>query len=154
MDRRAQRISFRDRILGAIRGWAVGYIPNYNTFRGANLIDYSYLVKADGTVEMTVSVTGTVKFAVLQASIALPTDVSDVTVEGLSGTVANLEGNTAKLSYFTVQNTVKKTDVLKITFKPTASAETLTFGATVEIMTDAVPQTVSYTVIGDTLRLK
>lgn len=126
----------------------------YNLVGGTNLIDYSYAIKANGTAEMTVSVTGTVKFAVLQANIALPTGVTEVTVDGLSGTVANLEGSTVKLSYFTVQNTVKKTDVVKITFKPAANAETLTFGATVEIMKDAVPQTVSYTVIGDTLKLK
>ena len=53
MDRRAQRISFRDRILGAIRGWAVGYIPNFSTFRGANGIDYGVVVNEDAALRFT-----------------------------------------------------------------------------------------------------
>lgn len=53
MDRRAQRISFRDRVLGAIRGWAVGYIPNFSTFRGANAIDYGVVVDEDAALRFT-----------------------------------------------------------------------------------------------------
>ena len=126
----------------------------YSLTSGKNLVDYDYALKADGTVEMTVSVKGNVSFAVLQASLALPAGVTDVNVEGLSGAIVNLQGNTCRISYFTVTNTTKATNVLKLTFKPASGQSTLDFALTVEKMTDAAPTAVEYTVIGDTLKLK
>ena len=80
MDRRAQRISFRDRILGAIRGWAVGYIPNYNTFRSANLIDYGVVVDEDTALRFT-AVYAAIKL--LSENIAsLPKSVKVMTAYG------------------------------------------------------------------------
>ncbi len=126
----------------------------YTLNSGKNLIDYTYAIKADGTVEMTVSVTGTVNFAVFQASLALPTDVTDVTVEGLSGAIVHLQDNSCRISYLTVVNTTKKTDILKLAFKPSASASELSFNLPVEKMTDASPADVNYTVIGDSIKVK
>ena len=126
----------------------------YNLTSGTNLIDYDYAVKADGTVEMTLSVKGNVSFAVLQASLAIPAGATDVTAEGLSGAIVNLQGDACRISYFTVTNTTKATNVLKLTFKPASGQSTLDFALTVEKMTDAAPAAVEYTVIGDTLKLK
>ena len=80
MDRRAQRISFRDRILGAIRGWAVGYIPNFSTFRGANGIDYGVVVDEDAALRFT-AVYAAIKL--LAENIAsLPKSVKVMTGDG------------------------------------------------------------------------
>lgn len=80
MDRRAQRISFRDRILGAIRGWAVGYIPNFSTFRGANGIDYGVVVDEDAALRFT-AVYAAIKL--LAENIAsLPKSVKEMTGDG------------------------------------------------------------------------
>lgn len=53
MDKRAKRTPFRERILGAIRGWSVGYIPNFTAFRGANAIDYGVVVDEDAALRFT-----------------------------------------------------------------------------------------------------
>ena len=80
MDRRAQRISLRDRILGAIRGWAVGYIPNFSTFRGANGIDYGVVVDEDAALRFT-AVYAAIKL--LSENIAsLPKSVKVMTGDG------------------------------------------------------------------------
>lgn len=80
MDRRAQRIPLRDRILGAIRGWAVGYIPNFQTFRGANGIDYGVVVDEDAALRFT-AVYAAIKL--LSENIAsLPKSVKVMTGDG------------------------------------------------------------------------
>ena len=129
----------------------------YNLVSGANLIDYSYAVKADGTVELTVSVTGTVGFAVLEATLALPEGITEVAYEGLSGAVVNKTGNAIGISFSTARNVTQKTDVLKVTFKADKNATQLAFDVTVKRMVDdtiPTPVNVSYTVIGDALKLK
>lgn len=80
MDRRAQRISLRDRLRGAIRGWAVGYIPNFSTFRGANGIDYGVVVDEDAALRFT-AVYAAIKL--LSENIAsLPKSVKVMTGDG------------------------------------------------------------------------
>lgn len=53
MANKAHRISMKDRILGAIRGWSVGYIPMLSGFRGVNGIDFGVVVDEDAALRFT-----------------------------------------------------------------------------------------------------
>lgn len=126
----------------------------YTLKNAENVIDLSYTVKSDGAVEMTLSVVGTVKFAVLQASVTLPDGVTVEAPTGLSGAIVNLDGNTCRISYLTVTNTTAKTPILKLTFKPAAGKADVSVSVNVEKMVDQTTAPVSYTVIGETVKVK
>ena len=73
-----QRTTLRDRILGAIRGWSVGYIPNFTGFRGVNGIDFGVVVDEDAALRFT-AVYAAIKLlseniAALPKSVKLRTD--------------------------------------------------------------------------------
>ena len=53
MANRTQRTPLRDRILGAIRGWSVGYIPSLTGYRGVNGIDFGVVVDEDAALRFT-----------------------------------------------------------------------------------------------------
>ena len=53
MANKAQRTTIRDRILGAIRGWSVGYIPSFTGYRGVNGVDFGVVVNEDAALRFT-----------------------------------------------------------------------------------------------------
>jgi len=51
---KAKRISLRDRLRASLRGWSVGYIPDYTGFHGGlNNIDYGVTVTEDTALRFT-----------------------------------------------------------------------------------------------------
>ena len=53
MANRTQRITLRDRLIGARRGWSVGYIPSFTGYRGVNGIDFGVVVNEDAALRFT-----------------------------------------------------------------------------------------------------
>ena len=53
MANKAQRTTLKDRILGAIRGWSVGYIPSLTGYRNFNGIDFGVVVNEDAALRFT-----------------------------------------------------------------------------------------------------
>lgn len=74
------RISFRDRLRTAIRGWSVGYIPDLKGWSGANNIDYGVTVTEDTALRFT-AVYAAIKL-LAENIAALPKSVKKDTPEG------------------------------------------------------------------------
>jgi len=128
----------------------------YTLTAGTNLVDLDYTLKSDGTVEVLLSVKGTVNFSVFQGEITLPTGATLISTETLAkGSVqVNLQGeNTLKFSAYDTNGYTAKTDVFKFVIRPASGADTLVFALSNEKMTDSNTALVSCPFIGDTLKL-
>ena len=85
MANKAQRTTLKDRILGALRGWSVGYIPSLTGYRGVNGIDFGVVVDEDSALRFT-AVYAAIKL--LSENIAsLPKSVKRKTDDGYEDAV-------------------------------------------------------------------
>ena len=140
----------------------------YSLKGGNNIVDISYSLGSNNTVTVTFAVKGTVKFCGLEGSVNVPSVLTyDSHTEG-SGTLANrvdaddnpnddvIEGCRI---YFTMtsnngQNLTTTTTLMTVTFTYPSSLTTLTLDAVITDMFDQDSQTVSYSVIGKTIKFK
>ena len=127
----------------------------YALVDGSNILDFSYNVAADGTVTLTATVKGDVCFAALQGEIALPSGVTDVAlVEGGGVAITNYVNGVIKcvFSSGTGANVTKETKLFTVTFK--TASETVMLETTIDTITDQSATNVTYSVIGETLKIK
>ena len=126
---------------------------NYSLVKGSNILDLSYSVAADGTVTLTATVKGDVRFAALQGEIALPLGVTDVAlVAGGGSATSNYVNGAIKFVFSNITNVTQETKLFTATFK--ASSETVALETTIDYMTDESATDVTYSVIGETLKIK
>lgn len=124
----------------------------YNLRGGSNVVDLAYTLNANGTVTLTASVKGTVKFAGLNGSVVIPNGATDAVVAGGEKTLANISGGVVYFVYGEATNAITETVLFTLTFRSTES--TLAFVTTVDSISDADGATVAYDVVGQTIRLK
>lgn len=125
----------------------------YSLVNGSNIFDLSYSVAADGTVTLTATVKGDVCFAALQGEIALPSGVTDVALAADGGSaLSNYVNGSIKFVFSNATNITKETKLFTATFK--TASETVTLETTTDYITDQSGTNVTYSVIGETLKIK
>ena len=125
----------------------------YTLNTGSNILDLSYTVAADGTVTLTVSLKGSVKFAALDGEIALPASVTDVAIVADTGSaLANYKNGAVKFVLTNATNITRETVLFAVTFK--TASDTVTLTPTIGTFKDQAAANVAYSVIGTTLKVK
>ncbi len=128
----------------------------YTMNSGTNIIDVSTSV--DGkTLTVVVAVKGTVKFCGMEGSFAVPSGLTYVSATDGDGTVTNYSAGTIYFMFSSSngQNVTKETTLTTLKFNIGSSApETVKLTTTISDIYDQKYDTVSYKVIGQSIKLK
>lgn len=124
----------------------------YTLKNAKNVFDLSYVLNANGTVTLQVSLVGTVCFAGVQGEMALPSDISNAVCTAIGDTTANIDGGKVYFIYTGATNTTKTTALFSLTFTPADAS--VSFDLIVSDMYDQDYVAVPYSVIGETVRVK
>ncbi len=127
-------------------------IARYSLVGGDNILDLAYTVNANGTVTLTVSVVGTVRFAGLCGSMMLPATVPNPILAPKGETVANLCDGKVYFVCTSASDITEERELFSLAFTP--SLDTVCFLFTVDDMFDEAYRTVSHKVIGEMVRVR
>ena len=124
----------------------------YTLKSGQNIFDIAYMLNENGTVTVKVSVVGSVCFVGMEGEMALPTGISGATLTALGETTANIDGGKVLFTYTSATNITKSVELFSLTFTP--SSDTVAFGLVISDIYDQNYDTVSYKVIGESVKVK
>lgn len=124
----------------------------YTVKSGQNIFDLTYTLNANGTVTVKVSLVGTVCFAGLEGEMVLPANITGANLTALGETTANIDGGKVLFTYTSATNITKSVELFSLTFAP--SNNTVSLDLVISDIYDQNYETVSYKVIGETVKVK
>ena len=127
-------------------------MATYRLNEGTNVFDLSYALNRDGTVTLTLSVKGSVRFAGLEGALVLPEGATNVKAENKGCDMINTDNGYLFYTLVGTQDKTEETVLFSLEFTP--AADTLVFDPGVADMFDQNDQSVPFTVIGTTVKMK
>jgi hypothetical protein len=130
----------------------------YSLKSGNNIIDISYAINSNNTITVTYAIKGSVKFCGVEGTIDLPSGVTYKSHTESNGTLANYKASDNRL-YFTMvsnngQNLTSTTTLMTVTYSYTSSVSTADFDMNISEIFDQTGASVSYKIVGESIKLK
>lgn len=128
----------------------------YELKGGNNIVDISYALGANKTVTLTYAVKGTVNFCGMEGSVSVPSGFTFDSLTQGNGATANFKNGNVYFMFASNngQDVKAETVLFTLTFSYTDSATTADFATTVSDMYDQNYQNVTFSVIGEQVRVK
>lgn len=128
----------------------------YELIGGKNIVDISYALGENNTVTLTYAVKGTVGFCGMEGSVAVPEGFTFVSLTQASGATANFKDGKVYFMFTSNsgQDVKAETALFTLTFSYAGTVEAGDFATTVSDMYDQNYQNVTFSVIGEQVKVK